>query len=334
MRTTICSLTVSLLLLCVSPALAAAPAGDANTMQDARARFRRGVQLYNEGSFEAALAEFNKAYQISPNYRLLYNIAQTQFDLHDYVGAYRNLEQYLRKGGGEITEERRIQVAEMNRKLEERIGHVEVTCNLEGAEIRIDDLPVGNSPLRTAIPVNAGPRRITAIKVGHPTVVNLVTVTGAEKKKVNLEFANPKGVDLLAGAGATTGKMRDAELVSQTGGKKPSRVGLITSSLMAGGCAVATGVVGVLALQAHNDFDRELKKVPGSSDRVDDTRSKMKSYALATDILAAATLLSAGAAVYFLFADNAEPAAAKTSGAKGSVALTPTVGGLVLHGEW
>lgn len=334
MRTTICPLTVSLLLFCVSPALAAGPAGEVDATQDARARFRRGVQLYNEGSFEAALAEFNKAYQLSPNYRLLYNIAQTQFDLHDYVGAYRNLEQYLRKGGGEITEERRVQVAEMNRKLDDRIGQVEVTCNLDGAEIRIDDIPVGNSPLRAAIPVNAGPRRITAIKVGHPSVVSLVTVTGAEKKNVSLEFVKSKGGDLVEGAGVAAGGMRDAELVSQGSVKKPSRVGLITSSVLAGGCAVATGVFGILTLRARNDFDSELKHVPGSSQGVDDARSKMKSYALATDILGAATLLSAGAAVYFLFADNAPPQASKASGAKGSVALAPTVGGLVLHGAW
>lgn len=182
-------------LVCV-PAMGAG-AGDADAMQGARTRFRRGVRLYSEGSFEAALAEFNKAYQLSFNYRLLYNIAQTQFDLHDYVGTQRSLEHYMSKGGGEITEERRAQVAEPNRKLEERIGQVVVTCSLDGAEIRIDD-----------------------------------------------------------------------------------------------------------------------------------ARSKMTSYTLATDILAATTLLSAGVAVYYLFADSDESEAPRASGAKRSVGLAPTVGAL------
>ena len=337
MRTTLSLLGIALLLLCVSPASAAGPAGDGNATQDARARFRRGVQLYNEGSFEAALAEFNKAYQLNPNYRLLYNIAQTQFDLHDYVAASRYLEQYVKEGGNEIPEDRRGQVADLNRKLEERIGHVEVTCNLDGAEIRVDDIAVGVSPLPDPVPVNAGPRRITAIKPGLPTVVRLVTVPGMEKKKVILEIDTSAGeIAERSGAIAGSGKGLNADLAYQrdTDRKTGFRIALITSSALAGGCAIATGVFGVLALQAKSDFDQRLKAVPGSSDRIDDARSKMKSYALATDIFAAATLVSAGAAVYFFFADGAESGASKSSSRKRSLAIAPTVGGLVLQSGW
>jgi tetratricopeptide (TPR) repeat protein len=337
MRTTIFLFSVALLLFCVSPALAAGPAADAKATQDARTRFHRGVQLYNEGSFEAALAEFNKAYQISPNYRLLYNIAQTQFDLHDYVAASRNLGQYMREGAGEIPEDRRAQVSDLVRKLEERIGHVEVSCNLDGAEIRIDDIPVGTSPLRVAVPVNAGPRRITAIKTGHPTAVRLITVSGMETTKVALELAARRGSGLVDGEGATGDPDSDADLVQHKapGKKRPSsRAGLITSSVVAGGCAIATGVLGILALQAKSDFDRDLKAIPGSQYQIDNDRSKMKSYALATDVLAGATLLSAGAVLYFLLTDSTESGAPRTSLPKRSVALTPTVGGLVLHGGW
>ena len=98
---------------------------------------------------------------------------------------------------------------------------------------------------------------------------------------------------------------------------------------MTGACAVAAGTFGIMALQAKNKFDRDLKKVPGDSEKIDDDRSKMKSYALATDILAGATLLSAGAMVYFLLTDNTESASPKRS-----VAVAPTLGGLVLQGEW
>jgi tetratricopeptide (TPR) repeat protein len=291
--------------------------------QDARASFRRGVQLYNEGSFEAALAEFNKAYQLSPNYRILYNIAQTQFDLHEYVEASKNLDQYVKEGARDITDERRAQVSEMTRKLEERIGQIEVTCNQEGAEIRIDDIPVGTSPLRNAVPVNAGPRRISAIKAGHPTVVRTVTIAGTEKKRVKLELEESKVADGTdVGIAGQSGKKRAA----------PSHVGLIASSVVAGGCAVATGVFGLLAVQAKSDFDKELKKVPGNLDRISDKRSKMKSYALATDVLGAATVLSAGAVVYFLITDTFGSGAPSSS--KRSVSLAPTLGGLVLHGEW
>lgn len=329
MRTTISLLSAALLLLCVSSAMAAGSTGE--TMQDARARFKRGVQLYNEGSFEAALAEFNKAYQITPNYRILYNIAQTQFDLHDYVGSSKSLEQYMKEGSREISEERRASVNELNRKLEERIGQVDVVCNLDGAEIRVDDVTVGVSPLQAAVPVNAGPRRITAVKLGHPMVSQMVTVPGMEKKLVSLEIPEESGTESAARSGAASGR---GDVLYQASRKRSSsRIGLITSAAVAGGCAIATGVFGILALQAKSDFDRELKTVPGSQNKIDSDRSKMKAYALTTDILAGATVLSAAAAVYFLLTDSSESGSPKTS-PKRSVAVAPTVGGLLVQGVW
>ncbi len=335
MRPTLFIFSITFIVLGVGPAMAA-PAGDTAADQRARAAFHRGVQLYNEGSIEAALAEFNKANQLSPNYRLLYNIAQTQFELHDYVGAAKTLKQYLREGGSEIAAERRAQVAEMNRKLEERIGQIEIACNLDGAEIRIDDLPVGVSPLASAVAVNAGPRRIAAIKAGYPTAVRLVTVPGMEKTKVALEIEQANGDEAGEGAVAAPAVSKDqiAGSVDQKADQRSSRGALIASAAVAGGCAVATGVFAILALQAENDFDRELKAVPTTKDKVDDARSKMKLYAHATDAFGAATLLSAGVAVYFLLTASTESDAPRASSPSRSIAVAPTVGGLVLQGAW
>jgi tetratricopeptide (TPR) repeat protein len=324
-------LCAALLSLGVSVGFAAEPGAD--SMQKARASFHRGVQLYNEGSFEAALAEFGKAYQASPNYRILYNIAQTQYDLHDYVGAFKNLEKYLREGGNEISAERREQVVELNRKAEERIAHVEISCNLDGAEIRVDDLPVGVSPLLAPVPVNAGPRRITAVKSGFPTAARRVTVAGTEKAKVTvdiLQSADESAFRPADGTDSAAGTVHQREL----GRKKPARALLITSSILTGGCAIATGVFAVLALQAKNDFDTELTKVPNTRDRVDAARSKMKLYSHATDAFGVATLLSAGVVVYALLTDGGDSNAAKSSTPKRSLALAPSVGGVLLHGTW
>jgi hypothetical protein len=87
-------------------------------------------------------------------------------------------------------------------------------------------------------------------------------------------------------------------------------------------------------LQAKKDFDRELTAVPNTKGNVDDARSKMKLYAHATDAFAAATLISAGVAMYFLFTDSSESDGPRTSLPKRSIALAPTVGGLVLQGAW
>src|SRR5690349_10373833 len=62
------------------------PAGDTNEQSSAAARvhFARGVEHYDEGNFDAALAEIERAYQLEPsNYKLLYNLAQVQMERHD-----------------------------------------------------------------------------------------------------------------------------------------------------------------------------------------------------------------------------------------------------------
>src|SRR5262245_643202 len=81
-----------------------------DAVKQARDRFLRGVELYKEGSYDAALAEFTRAYELVPNYRVLFNIAQVQVERHDYAAALRFFADYLRQGAADVTSERREQV--------------------------------------------------------------------------------------------------------------------------------------------------------------------------------------------------------------------------------
>jgi tetratricopeptide (TPR) repeat protein len=315
------TLVAGLLLFLSSFAMAASSAENSNATEKARASFHHAVQLYNEGSFEAALAEFRKAYDLTPNYRLLYNIAQTYFDLHDYVSSSKNLKQYMQEGGGEISAARRAEVNDLAQKLEDRIAYVEVVCNVEGADIRVDDMSVGMSPLPAAIPVNAGPRRVSAVKAGYAVATRMITVVGKEKSTVSIDIAEsaPTQTDLLSDG------------VTQRELAKPKRIALATSALVAGGCAVAAGVFGVLAWQAKGDFDSELDKFPNNKSNVDNARSKMKTYAYLTDALGAATLVSGGVALYLLITESGSK---KAPSKDANIALIPTLGGMSLNGRW
>jgi len=331
MKKNISILAASLLSFLMSSAMAAGLADNPNAIERARASFHQGVQLYNEGSFEAALAEFRNAYQLSPNYRLLYNIAQTYFDLHDYVNSLNALKQYVQEGGNEITAARRVEVSELNQKLEARTASLDIVCNLDGADIRIDDMPVGVSPLPSAVLVKAGPRRITAIKLGHPVAARVVTVVGREKAKVVMDIAAPVEAQAMARGRWPEEDASPSIHQSESGRKAPSRAGLITSAVVTGGCAIATGIFGYLALTAKSDFDSELDKVQNTKDNIDSARTKMKNYAHVTDVFGAATLISGGVTLYFLLTDTGSK---KSASNKNSVALIPTVGGMLLHGEW
>jgi len=175
-----------LLLLAAAPARAAEP--NPRALDEARTRFQAGVQLFHEGSFDAALAEFRKAYSLAPSYRVLYNIAQVQFELHDHVEALKTFRQYLQEGGADIPPDRRAQVEGEVQKLERRVSLVEIVVDVDGAQILLDDVPVGTSPLRLPVMVNAGNRRITATKPGRVTTARALTVAGGDRVTVELKL--------------------------------------------------------------------------------------------------------------------------------------------------
>jgi len=330
---------VSLGLCSLSPSVLLAGQDDAT--DKARISFFQGVELYKEGSFEAALAEFQRAYDTSPSYRVLYNIAQTYYQLHDFANTYRILQDYVEQGGSELSDERRAQIDELNRKLEKRIAHLEIVCNLDDTELRVDDISVGRSPLASAVLVNAGPRKVTAVRPGYAVASRSITVAGGEQALVQLELDIPTEVrpskpEPPPAAPALIAS-RPAPPITDAIAPQPrkSRTELIISLTAASGCAIATGIFGWQMLLAKSDFDHEVAKRPYDKTAVYDARSRALTYQYLTDGFAAATLVASGVALYLVLRDDgvaAEPK--KRTNAKSIVAVAPAATGLVLHGSW
>lgn len=313
--------------------------GQEDATEQARASFHEGVELFKEGSFEAALAEFQKANQISPSYRVLYNIAQTYFEIHDYVNSYTTLKDYLQQGGDEIPAARRTQVDDLNRKLEKRIAYLEIVCNLDDADIRVDDISVGKSPLASPVLVNAGPRKLSAVKPGYSVAARIVTVAGTDRSKVKLEIVTPLDVqpDKLAMAPIATpavakpasARLREAEPQAES-----SRRWLLVSLSVAGGCAVATGIFGWQMLAAKNDFDSEVAKSPYSKPVADSARSRAMTYQALTWGFGAAALASGGLSLYLTLTGDGDSGQRNRAKAQHSMAVVPALNGLLLHGVW
>lgn len=300
--------------------------------EKARARFFQGVELYKEGSFEAALAEFKQAYQLNPSYRVLYNVAQTHFELHDYANSYLALKEYVQLGGDDLSTNRRAQVDELFQKLEKRIARLEVDCNVDGADIRVDEISAGLSPLPLPILVNAGPRRVSAIKAGYPVAAQVVTVAGGEQIALKLEMVAINPPRATNSPGSSTLAPAPAQSPESDPPKKTRRRFLGASLVAASTCALATGVFGWLLLNAKSDFDVEVSKTPYNRSKAEDIRSKALTYQYLTDGFGIAALLSGGAALYLILSDSSNPAQPKHPGQ--TVAVAPSAGGLVVYGRW
>ncbi|HEY5284078.1 MAG TPA: hypothetical protein VIM14_14895 [Polyangia bacterium] len=298
----------------------------------AAVRFQRAVELYREGSYEGALAEFSKAYEISPSYLVLYNLAQTQYALHDFVGAYKSLMQYMAEGGSDIPTDRRAQVDEMTVRLVGRIAHVQISTNVTGADIRIDNVSVGTSPLPGPVPINVGTRKVSAIKPGSPEAVRVLTVAGREELKIELRIDLPAVATTKVTQGTAS---PSTPLVAKAQSPAtPSRTGLVVSLTTTAALGVATGVCGYLALRAQKDLKDQIGIYPNTRDNIENARVKSKNYGYVTDALGAATLVSGGVALYFVLTHRGDSPERKPAQANKSVVLAPTLGGMVLEGSF
>jgi hypothetical protein len=156
----------------------------------------------------------------------------------------------------------------------------------------------------------------------------LITAAGGDHINLALEFPNL----------ATPKKRPDFFESAETDSRTPAstsrlRAPLVVSLVATGASAVTAGVFGWLALRAKSDLDRDLGTFNVSSSQLDSDRSRLRTYALVTDIATAATLVAAGFSVYFVLARSSEPAP-QTAMPRPFVALGPTLGGMVVRGGW
>lgn len=272
---------------------AAATSADEPTAEqkkEASQRFEKGVSFYRDGEYQAALLEFKRAYELFPNYRVLYNLGQTSRELKDHASALVAFERYLAEGEN-IDATRKRDVEKWIAELRTKVARLSLTTNVPGAEITVDDLLVGTTPLTEPILLNAGRRKVSATLSGHVPVQRYIDVAGADTAELNLEL-----VSLVAPA--PTGPTRvepsapPAPKKVESSGPRWAWVGLAST----GALGVATGILGVRALDSQSELDSLLTRRTTTTE-LEDARSKTESFALATDIVGAITIAAAATTV-------------------------------------
>ena len=258
-------------------------------VEQGRKHFKRGVDYYRDGDLDGAFLEFKRAYSIAPNYRLLYNLGRVSSELRQYVEARRYVQRYLNEGGNEIDAARRLEAEALLSKLASRIATLKVSCNLDGADILIDDLPIGRSPLPGAVEVAAGSRRISAAIKGGPSVERVVEVVGGEKVTVVLELTSRSDGELPASA-PRVARVKGTEASSgKSAGLNMTAVWL---GVGAGALAVGAGVTAYLGYHDTSSYQAALKRKTTEKE-LDSLRDRAETKALIADILLGATAVTA-----------------------------------------
>ncbi|HET8542428.1 MAG TPA: PEGA domain-containing protein [Anaeromyxobacter sp.] len=145
---------MSRLLAALLAAVLLAGAARADDAAEAKARFRKGADLYRAGRWREAIDEFEAAYRLKPHGAIHFNVAQCREKLAEWPGALRAYEDYLR----EVPDAKdRASVRASMRKIEERLAAAGVQALLvytdpPGAELRLDGKARGKTPLHTVLP--------------------------------------------------------------------------------------------------------------------------------------------------------------------------------------
>lgn len=266
------------------PALAGpapAPARPSESqVKEAGKHFARGVQLFGEADYRAALVEFRRAYEIAPNAAVLYNLGQTYYQLQNYAAALTALDRYLNESPATATH--RAEVEKTIETLRARVGKVQITTDVPDAEVTIDDELVGKTPFDQPILVSIGRRKITAIHAGRTADTRFVDVAAGDTVKLALSLPDPNGSAAgPAGAPVADSSLRRHDLILP---------GWIATGVLGAG-AITTGT---LALLASHDLSDAKKQLGATHAQLDDKASKVKTLSLVADILGAAAIITGG----------------------------------------
>ncbi|WPB73924.1 PEGA domain-containing protein [Archangium violaceum] len=295
-------------------------------LEEAQSRYQRGKELYAENDFQASLLEFQRAYELAPSYRLLYNIAQVQYQLQDYAGALRSFQQYLLEGSTELSSQRKDEVQREIDKLQGRVAYLRITVSKPGAEITVDDVSVGISPLPETVLVSAGRRRVVASLPGHLPASRTVDVAGRDTANVALELVSTSAPQQPAAPVAEAPVAKPAAPGSSSEVASTGQRGFpLVPWIATGGLAVASGVTGVLALSASNDLRKQREAFGATRTQLDEASQKTRTLALTSDVLLAATAVAAGVSTFLTLtsqsADSASSPRVQVGVGPGSVGV-------------
>jgi PEGA domain len=297
------------LALAMSPGRALAGPSEAE-VEEARTHYKHGVKLYEEGAYEAARTELERAYQLAPTYKLLYNLALVQMKLGDFAGARSSFRGYVDAAGAEIPPARRAEVDRSLAELEARVASLEITTSVGGVDITIDDRPVGSTPLPAPVRLNAGLHRLVASKEGLTTERREIELMNGDRAHVTLQLVDvPVAPPPVAPEPPVPVPPPSTLLVPPppppsvlvlpppppAPSARPTRwIGWTTTGVLAVG-AIATGSVALVeSSKLRSEVDTA---TPGSA--IHGTHDAAVALALASDVLTGGALVAGGLTLYW-----------------------------------
>ncbi|HET9955652.1 MAG TPA: PEGA domain-containing protein [Polyangiaceae bacterium] len=284
--------------------------------------YDRGLKLYTEGDHALAVIEFERAYRIVPDYRVLYNIGQVHIQLAHYAKARGALEQYVKEGGNQISADRRAAVQSDLEMLTARTATLRVQTNVPGAEILVDDSSVGVAPLDQPLLLDAGEHRVTVQMRGYETRTKQLTLAGRDNTELKVEIEK-------------RAEGQSSIIVQKVGAESDRTTWLWATWSATGAFAIASVTTELLGAKAASDLKNLRADPDATRSELDSASRRARTLLTVGDVLGGLAIASGGVALYMtLSSDKSEPEKDRAPVSKGRVALVVQPSYLGIRGSY
>lgn len=273
-----------------SPAPATAAGADP---AEAALIVRRGHELAAQQDYAGALVEYQRAYDLVPDYKVLYSIGAANVRLERWAAARQAFATYIELGGSALPRARQDEVRNYLEILQDRTATLSLLLNVPDAEVLIDGKRVAPTQI-SGIVVEPGTHVVRVTKPGFRTLEDEFHATQGESLRMVLPLTR---VGTLGPAGPIAPGVLTVSSAPPPPPAEPEPTPLWVPWTLTGVLAAGWITTAALAIQARHD--RDTIEQPGTPEhRIDAARRLHISLAVASDVLLAATLVSGGISAY------------------------------------
>lgn len=161
------------------PAAAASKSLSETLTGVAKAEYEGARLLYGDSDFTNALIKFQRAYELSDDPRLLWNVAVCEKNLRRYARTLVALKKYQEKSGSLLRDADRQEALDLEQAVKGFVSRLDLKVNEAGAAVVIDGEAIGTTPLDAPLTVDIGVRTIRVTKRGFKDYERVQRVVGA-----------------------------------------------------------------------------------------------------------------------------------------------------------
>jgi hypothetical protein len=154
---------------------------------EARQRFQRGGQFYQDSDWAHAIEEFRAAYELWANPVILFNLAQAYRRDGQLTQATETYNRYLETAPN-LTPTQRNEVSEAIREISENRSVVTFEVEPAGAQVTLNGRDLGQSPIARNVEVLPGEYRVHVELANHEARDESFTIAAHDQHLVNVRL--------------------------------------------------------------------------------------------------------------------------------------------------